>query len=184
MNKLFAERVFQKLTTLTATIHKNMRKKCTTQEICTPSGTTVKVAHMERLGMIALINLIDGPGMMQLASVFENRVTDECLSLYKVDGSMRRTAKNKILDMLKLKTVADEPRDHIAIIDMGMIWRLATPTSKDREIKKRDGTHYLWSDYLNKICMIVFSRHHDTCLMILVNDRYDLPFSIKDDEHD
>jgi len=28
-----------------------------------------------------------------------------------------------------------------------------------------------------------FSRHRDARLIILVNDRYDLPFTIKDDEH-
>ena len=53
-------------------------------------------------------------------------------------------------------------------------------------VKKRDGTHYLQAlvikYYLDKIRGIVFSHHHDTCLLILVNDRYDLPFSLKDDE--
>ncbi|KAJ8380935.1 hypothetical protein SKAU_G00017130 [Synaphobranchus kaupii] len=67
---------------------------------------------------------------------------------------------------------------------MGLIWRLATPTSEDREARKRDGSEYRWSDYLSKICAIILSRHANAVLIILVNDRYDLPFSIKDDEHD
>ena len=36
---------------------------------------------------------------------------------------------------------------------------------------------------MEKICCIIFSRHRDAHLIILVNDRYDLPFTIKDDEH-
>jgi len=37
---------------------------------------------------------------------------------------------------------------------------------------------------LDKICAIILSRHADARLIILINDKYDLPFSIKDDEHD
>lgn len=65
-----------------------------------------------------------------------------------------------------------------------MIWQLATPTPEDHEARKRDGTDYRWSDYLDKICAIILSRHADAHLIILINDKYDLPFSIKDDEHD
>ncbi|KAL8559000.1 hypothetical protein ACOMHN_039756 [Nucella lapillus] len=68
---------------------------------------------------------------------------------------------------------------------MGMIWRLATPTPDDREARKRDGSHYSWNDYLHKICAIIFSHHANASpYIILINDKYDLPFSIKDDEHD
>ena len=37
---------------------------------------------------------------------------------------------------------------------------------------------------MEKICCIIFSRHRDARLIILVNDRYDLPLTIKDDEHE
>ena len=40
------------------------------------------------------------------------------------------------------------------------------------------------SDYQDKICSIIFSCHAGARLIILVNDKYDLLFSIKDDEHD
>ena len=95
-----------------------------------------------------------------------------------------RWRKNKILDLFNLEPVADESHGHISIIDMGMIWRLATPTSQDRESKKEMEliTFRFWLYDLDKIRGIVFSHHHDTCLLILMNDRYDLPFSLKDDE--
>lgn len=38
--------------------------------------------------------------------------------------------------------------------------------------------------YLRKICAIIFSRHANAYCIILINDKYDLPFGIKDDVHD
>ena len=122
--------------------------------------------------------------MIQLESALEGRVTEECLSLYNVDGSMRKTAKSKLLDLFNFVPIANKPRDHVSLVDMGLIWRLATLTPEDREARKRDGSEYHWSDYLDKICAIIFSRHAAASQIILVNDKYDLPFSIKDDEHD
>ena len=181
---LLQERVFTKNEPLTATIHKNKRRNFANDQIQAPLGAPIKVAQMEKAGLAALIDLAEGSGMVQLESVLENRLTEECLSLYHVDGSMRKTAKSKLLEMYNLELVAEKPRGHVSLVDMGLIWRLATPTAEDRESKKRDGSEYHWSDYLDKICAIIFSRHADSCLIILINDKYDLPFSIKDDEHD
>ncbi|KAL8587709.1 hypothetical protein ACOMHN_020927 [Nucella lapillus] len=107
------------------------------------------------------------------------------LSLYNVDGSFRKTMKSKMLELFNKDPVAQKPQTYISIVDMGMIWRLATPTPDGREARKRDGSHYSWNDYLHKICAIIFSRHANASpIIILINDKYDLPFSIKDDEHD
>ena len=83
----------------------------------------------------------------------------ECLSLYNVDGSMRKTVKSKLLELFKLDPVSEKPRDYISLVDMGLIWRLATPTTEDRESRKRDGLEYHWGDYLDKIYSMIFSRH-------------------------
>jgi len=178
------ERVFTKIQPLTATIHRNKRLNFARDQVCIPSGTAMKVAQMEKSGLATLIDLTVGSGMVKLESVLEWRVTDECLSVYNVDGSMRKTCKSKLLYKFKLHPVPEKPQDHISLVDMGLIWRLATPTSDDREAVKRDGLQYRWNDYLDKICNIVISRHADARLIILVNDRYDLQFSIKDDEHE
>ena len=45
-----------------------------------------------------------------------------------------------------------------AVIDMGLIWRLATPTTEDKE--KPDGTTYTWGDYAQKLVELVISRHN------------------------
>ena len=97
---------------------------------------------------------------------------------------MRITAKSKLLDLLNLDPIAEKPRDHVSLVDMGLIWRLAIPTPDDREASKQDGSEYRWSDYLDKISSIILSRHVDARLIILVNDKYDILFSIKDDERD
>ena len=56
----------------------------------------MKVAHMERSGLAALVDLAEGSGMIQLESALERRVTQECLSLYNVDGSMCKTVKRVV----------------------------------------------------------------------------------------
>ena len=99
-------------------------------------------------------------------------MTEECLSLYNVDGSMRKTVKSKLLEIFNLDPVTDAPQDYISIVDMGLIWRLATPTPEDREARKQDGSEYRWSDYLHKICAIIFYRHANACLIILINDKH------------
>ena len=181
---LLQERVFTKTKSLTETIHKNKRCNLASEKVCTASGSVMKVAQMEKSGLAALLGLMEGSGIIQLDLALENRVTEECLSLYNVDGSMRKTMKSKLLDLFSLDPVAIPPQDYISLVAMGMIWRLATPTPDDREARKRDGTEYQWRDYLDKICDIIFSRHSNAHRIILVNDRYDLPYSIKDDEHD
>lgn len=92
--------------------------------------------------------------------------------------------KSKLLELFTLEPVPEEPLNHVSLVDMCLIWRLATPTPEDREARKPDGTEYRWIDYLHKICAIIFSRHANAYHIILISDKYDLPFSIKDDEHD
>ena len=178
------ERVFAKTKPLTATIHRNKRLNFAKSRISTPAGAAVKVAQMEKAGLATLIDVAEGSGLIKLESVLEWRVTDECLSVFNVDGSMRKTCKSKLLQEFTLDSVSEKPQNHISLVDMGLIWRLATPSSDDREAKQRDGSQYRWSDYLDKIFNMVISRHSDARLIVLVNDRYDLQFSIKDDEHE
>ena len=85
---------------------------------------------------------------------------------------MRKTVKSKLLELFKLDPVSEKPRDHISLVDMGLIWRLAAPTPEDRESWKRDDSKYHWGDYLDKICSMIFSRHANAYLIILVNDIY------------
>ena len=75
-----------------------------------------------------------------------------------------------------------DTRVYVATVDMGMIWRMSTPTREDRE--KADATVHPWGDFVTKIINLVISRHQLATKIIMVNDPYNLPYSIKDDERD
>lgn len=85
--------------------------------------------------------------------------------------------KSKLLELFSLEPVPEVPQNHVNFVDMGLIWRLATPTPEDREDRNRDGSDYCWIDYLHKMCAVIFSSHANAYCIILIND-------IKDDEHD
>ena len=178
------ERVFTKTRSLTATIHRNKRRNFASEQICVPSGASMNVALMERSGMVALVDLAEDVGMIKLESALEGRVTEERLSMFNVGGSLCKTCKSKLLQLFSMEPVTEIPQGYISLVDMGLIWRLATPTPEDHETKRRDGSEYHGVDNLDKIFIIITSRHADSHIIIFVNDRYDIPFSIKDDEHD
>lgn len=183
---LLEERVFKKSSSLAAPIKKNRRKSFDTVQsgVGEKQSISTRQAHMEKKGIAALLEISEGTDSMVLETLFESRITDECLSLFNVDGSMRKTAKSKLLDFFDLKTVSQPSSEYIALVDMGLLFRLATPTPEDREIKRRNGIGYKWDDYLGKISSILEARHSHANFVVLVNDRYDLSFCIKDDEHD
>ena len=60
-----------------------------------------------------------------------------------------------------------------------MIWLALTPTQEDRE--KPDASEYTWGDFVNKIIKVI-SRHLLVTTIFMVNDPYELPYTIKDDE--
>ena len=69
-------------------------------------------------------------------------MTEECLSMYNVDGSMRKTCKSSLLYLFNKTPVPEKPQDYIDLVDMWLqIWRLATPAPEDREAIKKDGSH-------------------------------------------
>ena len=92
----------------------------------------------------------------------ENRITDECLSIFNADGTMRKVQKSKLIDRLQLKQIRSP--QYIGIIDMGMIWRMATPKSEERE--KTDNAPYTWDDYVTKIINIICTRHPNAVTLV------------------
>ena len=177
------ERVYAKNHNIKDRMKKNKRKNFDNIQTPTPSSKALSQSQMESAGLAAVIELAEGTGALTLEHILEHRVTDECLSLYNVDGSMRKTTKCKLLDYFNLQPVQYRITQYASIVDMGLIWRLATPTADDREKKRRDGVEYKWKDYLEKIVNLIELRHSGAELIIIINDPYKLPFSIKDDEH-
>jgi len=61
----------------------------------------------------------------------------------------------------------------IALVDIGMISRMATPSINNK-----------WSGYVHKMSSIIFGRHGDAYRIICVNNPYEAAHSSKDDERD
>ena len=179
------ERVFTKTKPLSEKIHKNKRLNFSKNELVSFSSKSQQNSvQMEKAGLASLVDISHGSDMIKLEKVLRWRVTEECLSLFNVNGSMHKTCKSIMLQKFLLEPVSERIKDYISLVDMGLILHLATPSHEDRESQRRDGLQYRWIDYLNKICHMIMSRHIDASVVFLVNDMYNNQFSIKDDEHE
>ena len=109
-----------------------------------------------------------------LVYVMDYRITDECLPIFNVNGTMRKTQKSKLVDALNMEVINPAPKEYIHCR------RLSTPSLEDRE--RSDGTSFTWKDYASNVFDVILSRHRYASQILLVNDRYDMAFSIKDSE--
>ena len=134
---------------------------------------------MERNAFTAVIDLVEVSQLIDLHDLLEYRIVDECMALFNSNGAYRKTQKSKLLQKLSMNIIElHEP--YPAIVDMGMIWRLATPSAEDRHTK--DGMPYKWSYYAHKVASIILARHSDADRIVCVNDQYDFVHSTKEDE--
>lgn len=90
---------------------------------------------MERTGVAALIEILEGSGVIVLEVVLNGRIAEECLqvSIYCLMGQCDEKLSRANYQIY-------------SIYSMGFIWHLATPTPEDCESKKQDGSEYHWSD--------------------------------------
>ena len=105
----------------------------------------------------------------------KHHISEDCLTLFNINGTFRKTQKSKLLQKLTMQLL-----DVNSYTDMGMIWCLASPTAEERV--KSDGSPYIWGDYTEKIVSILLARHVSATTIICINDPYDYAESIKDDE--
>ena len=95
-----------------------------------------------------------------------------------------KTQKSKALEKCNMSPAPSCPHQYVCLVDMGCIWRLATPTPADGEIVCRYGSQYTWEDFGKKVVSIIVSRHSSVTKIICVNDVYNLKYAVKDDERD
>ena len=110
----------------------------------------------------------------------EGRV-EEWIALFNSTGTYRKTQKSNLIQKLFLQYV-DLQEPYGSLVDMDMIWNMATPIAEDRQTE--DGTPCKWLDYVHKLLSIILARHGDADRIICVNDPYDAAYSTKDDERD
>ena len=179
------ERVYSKNSSIRDTIPKNKRIDFSNEFVQQiPGGKKEMANQMERDGLLSILNLAEENNIIDLVELFRNRITYECLSVFNSDGSMRKTQKSKALEKCNMTPIVTPPREYVALVDMGFIWRLATPTPADRELTRRCGSEYTWGDFGKKVVSIIASRHSSARKIICVNDVYSLDYTIKDDEQD
>ena len=64
-----------------------------------------------------------------------------------------RRLKSKLIQKLLLHTIILQ-ESYTVLVDMGMIWRMATPSPEDHQTQ--DGTIYKCLDYFHKVKSIIF----------------------------
>ena len=180
--KDFSERcIYSKQGSLKEKIPNSKRLNFAKQELDVDGGvkTKLKAIDMEKIGLSQVLELVEASGSLNLETILRNRITQESLSIFNVNGSMRKCQKSMIMSSLSL-IEKDKLNNYTAEVDMGLIWRLATPTIEDRE--KADGSVYTWGDYGKRVINIIKSRHENAVRIICINDTYSLRYSIKDSE--
>ena len=140
---------------------------------------SVKISEMEQKALKSVIDLVERSGSIQLEELLENRVTQESTSLFNADGSYRKNMKSQILQTIDKKHVNLEG-DYIAIIDMGMIWRLSIPKSEEKSPESDEP--FKFKDYFKRVADMLVDRHPSASTIICVNDVYDHPHATKEDE--
>ena len=66
---------------------------------------------------------------------------------------MRKATKSLLLDKLNMEQLDPIPESYIAIIDMGFLWRLSTPSVEE----KSDSSIFTWGDYASKVFSLLLT---------------------------
>ena len=124
--------------------------------------------EMETSALVATIDLSIKRDQELAKTIFEHTITENFLSIFNSNGTIRKCQKSKILQEMHLKSVYYAK--YIATVDMGLLWRLSAPSSADS--KKNDGRVCTWKDYGDIVFEIILIRHLSASMIIAVNDYY------------
>lgn len=184
VTSFFREQIFSQNTPFDATIHRCSRYTFSKPPVTRDSvpGKVTKTDAMENRAMASVIWLAECGEEFTLAQVMEFLVTDECLYIFIINSTMKKVQKSKLVEKLNMQPVDPFPDQYIALVHMGFLWSLATPTAEDRE--KADGSALTWGDYVEKLFSVIGRKHPNASQIVFVNDAYGVENSIKDSEHE
>ena len=130
-----------------------------------------------------MINLVQAAqkSALDLQSVMAYRLTEVPLSLFHLNGTMKKAQKSKLLDCFSFN-VPHEVGNHVSIIDMSLLWRISLPSKENRETY--DGSHFTWTDYAENMFLKRMGRHPNASEFHFINDRYDVVVTTKDMAHE
>ena len=141
-NDILERRVFSKELSLKAKVTKNKRLNLATTPI-NVTKTYSNPVKTERNALSMMIDEAEKNDVISLELVLVKRISEECLTMFNPNGSMRKTAKSKLLQSFPRQPLLEVPSAYVSLVDMGLIWRLAFPTSGKRDPKIRSGIDYL-----------------------------------------
>ena len=176
------ERIYSKNKSIHALVTKMKRKTFvnTSEELHGKQDLKTKTAEMEQIALKSVIDLVERSEIVDLNDLLEHRVVEECTSIFNSNGTYRKIVKSQLTQCFKFVST-DIQGPYTALVDMGMVWRMAVPTTEDRS---DDNSKLKWFNYGENVCSIIFSRHTNAERIVCVNDEYDTPYSIKDDERE
>ena len=67
------------------------------------------------------MHVADGPGAIDLETVVDGRETGKCLSIFNIDGSIRKTANSRLFHFFNLEPAIDIPDEYVSLVGMGLI---------------------------------------------------------------
>ena len=115
----------------------------------------LRATEMEQNALRA-VDLVENSQLLNLSELRQHRVIDECVTLFNCNGTYRKTQKSKLIQKLFLQPIALQ-ESYTALLDMGMIWRMASYTPSPEDRQTQDGALYKQSDYFHKIISIIFA---------------------------
>ena len=157
----------------------NRKSFASSQVIKDSKDKKMKLAEMEQNALKSVIDVVQKSEVLSLEDILKHRVTEENTALFNPDGSLRKTAKSQLITKMNTDLVQlDE--DYIAVVDMGMIWRLCLPAIDERSPDSDE--KYKWNDYHDNVAKTLVARHPRAKMIISVNDDYTVKYTIKDEE--
>ena len=182
LTSFMRERMFAKEKSFNDPIHRKSRcsfgKPPATDD---RQGRVMKSDAMENRAMSEAVGLAEKHPNFSLSSLFENRVTKECLAIFNINGTLRKCQKSMLVHQMTF-TELQIGENYTALIDIGFLWRKCAPSVEDRE--KDDESKYTWFDWSQRIFSTVCQRHKNAGTIVFVNDCYeDGIVNIKDCEH-
>ena len=88
---------------------------------------------MERSALAIVVELFGKSKVLDLQVILKHRVTEECLPVFNVNGTMRKTQKSKLIKIMHISILPVLNKYTAIVIDMCLIWRFTSPTKENRE---------------------------------------------------
>ena len=142
-NDILEKQVFSKELSLKARITKDKRLNLVTTSIIV-TKTCSNGVDMERNALAMVINSVEKNDVIALALVLVKIISEECLTMFNANGSIRKTAKSKLFQPFSRQPLFEVTSAYFNLVDMGLILRRASPTSDDHDAKTCSWPEYLW----------------------------------------